>query len=72
MTTDLNNYELQVWHTETEFGHHEAITWNSGDLLWIEPSETNFNEIWMKMLQISLKKMFLKVSSAEWHAGHFV
>ena len=42
-----------------------TITWTNVDLLIIRPLGTNISEIWIKIQQFSLKKMPLKMSSAE-------
>ena len=44
----------------------QAIIWTSADLLSIGPLGTNFNEIWVRVLSFSFKKMHLKTSSAKW------
>ena len=43
----------------------QAIIWTSAGILLIGPSGTNFNEILIKILTFSFKKMRLKVSSAK-------
>ena len=40
----------------------QVITWNNDDLL---STETNFNEIWIKMQLFSSKKIRLKMSFAQ-------
>ena len=43
----------------------QAITWTNANLLSIEPLETNFSEIWIKVLIFSFRKMCLKMSCAK-------
>ena len=45
---------------------HQAFTWVNAHLLAIGPLETNFSEIWIEIQNFSLKKMHLKMSSANW------
>ena len=47
-------------------GQRQAIIWTNTGILLIWPLETNFNEILIKILIVSLKKMHLKGSSAKW------
>ena len=44
----------------------QATTWTNARLLSIEPLETNFSEIQIKISNFSLMKMHLKMSSAKW------
>ena len=44
----------------------QAITWTNDDLLSFKPSESNFSEIWIKILLYSFKRMHLKMSSSKW------
>ena len=44
----------------------QAIIWTNAGLLLIGPLGKNFNEISIKILSFSFKKMRLKVSSAKW------
>ena len=45
-------------------GRHQAIIWTNAGILSIEPLETNFSEIFIKIIIVSFKKMHLKVLSA--------
>ena len=44
----------------------QVIIWNIADLLSIGPSGINFNDILIKRRKFSLKKISLKMSSANW------
>ena len=44
---------------------HQAIIWTNADLLLIGLLGTNFNEICIKILTFSFKKMRLKMLSAK-------
>ena len=46
-------------------GRRQAINWTNAGLLLIGPLGTNFNDILIKILTFSFKKMRLKVSSAK-------
>ena len=48
-------------------GRCQAIIWNNAGLLLIEPLETNFSEISIRIQTFSFKKMYLNTSSAKWH-----
>ena len=48
----------------------QAITWTNDELLSIRPLETNFSEIWIRIQNISFRKMDLKCCL--WNGGHFV
>ena len=45
---------------------HQAITWTNAGLLSIDPLETIFSEIPIKIQNFSFTKMPLKISSAKW------
>ena len=45
----------------------KAIFWTNAGILLVGPLETNFSEILVGIQAFSLKKMHLKMSSAEWH-----
>ena len=45
---------------------HQAIIWTYADLMLIEPSRTNFSEIWLKIWGLTFKKIYLKMSSTKW------
>ena len=47
-------------------GRHHTIIWTNARILLIVPQGTNFSEILIEILTLSLKKMHLKVSSAKW------
>ena len=47
-------------------GRRQAIIWNNAGLLLIEPSGTNFSEIWIGIETFSIKEMHLNMSSAKW------
>ena len=47
-------------------GRRQAIIWTNDGILLIGPLGTNFSEIFIEILTLSLKKMHLKVSSAKW------
>ena len=47
-------------------GQRQAIIWTNAGMLLIEPSGTNFNEILIKIITFSFKKMHLKMQSAKW------
>ena len=47
-------------------GRRQAIIWTSARILLDGPLGTNFNEILIKILTFSFRKMRLKVSSAKW------
>ena len=49
-------------------GRRQVIIWTNARILLIAPLETNFNEILIKILTFSFKKMHLKVSSAKWRS----
>ena len=44
----------------------QAITWTNAGILLIEPLETNFSEILIKIHTFSFKKMHLKTLSVKW------
>ena len=44
----------------------QAIIWTNAGILLIGPVGTNFSEILIEILKVSLKKMRLEVSSAKW------
>ena len=44
----------------------QAIIWTNAGILIIGPLGTNFSEILIEILTLSLKKMLLKVSSGKW------
>ena len=44
----------------------QAIIWTNDDLLLIEPLGRNFSKNWFTIQTFSLRKMHLKVSSAQW------
>ena len=46
-------------------GWRQAIFWTSAAILLIGPLGTNFSEILIEIITFSVKKMFLKVSSAK-------
>ena len=47
-------------------GRHQAIIWINSGILLIEPSGTNFSEIFIKIHTFSWKKIHLKMSSAKY------
>ena len=47
-------------------GRREAIIWTNAGMLLIGSLGTNFSEILAEIITFSLKKMYLKVSSAKW------
>ena len=47
-------------------GQRQAIIWINAGILLIEALETNFSEILIEIIAFSFKKMWLKVSSANW------
>ena len=47
-------------------GRRQAIIWTNAGLLSIGPLRTYFSENLIKILQFSLKKMHVKMSSAKW------
>ena len=47
-------------------GQRQAIIWTNAGILLTGPLGTNFNEILIKILAFSFKKMHLKVSPAKW------
>ena len=47
-------------------GRRQAIIWTNAEILLIGPVGANFSEILIEILTFSLKKMWLKVSSAKW------
>ena len=48
-----------------KMGWRQAIIWTNAGILLMGPSGTNFNEILIKVLTFSFKKMRLKVSSTK-------
>ena len=50
----------------TIIGRRQAIIWTNAGILLIGPLGTNFNEILIKILILSFRKMRLKVSSGKW------
>ena len=79
---DCNKLPLTHWGRVTHIGvskltiigsdnglspeRHQAIIWTNAGILIIGPLGTNFSEILVEILTSSLKKMWLKVSSAKW------
>ena len=51
-------------------GRRQAIIWINAGILLIAPLLTNFSEIWIEIHTFSFKKMYLKISSANWHLFH--
>ena len=47
-------------------GRRQAIIWTNDGILLIGPLGTNFSEISTEIMTFSLKKIYLKVSSAKW------
>ena len=47
-------------------GRRQAIIWTNAGILLIEPLETNFSEIVIKIHIFSLKKTHLKMSAVKW------
>ena len=47
-------------------GRRQVIIWTNAGILLIEPLETNFSEILIRIPAFSFKKMHLKMSSANW------
>ena len=47
-------------------GQCQAIIWTNGWILLIEPLETKFSEIFIKIHQFSFKNMHLKLSYVKW------
>ena len=47
-------------------GRRQAIIWTNAGILLIRPLAINFSEILIKIQIFSLKKMYLKLSSAKW------
>ena len=47
-------------------GRRQAIIWTNAGILLIGPLGTNFSEIWIGIQTFSLKKILLKMSSANW------
>ena len=47
-------------------GRRQAIIWTNAGILLIRPLETNFSEMFIEIKIFSLKKIYLKVSSAKW------
>ena len=45
---------------------HQAIIWTNAAILLIGPLETNLSEILIGIQTFSFKKIYLKMSSAEW------
>ena len=48
-------------------GRRQAIIWTNAGISLIGPLGTNFSEILSEIITFSIKKMYLKVSSAKWH-----
>ena len=47
-------------------GRRQAIIWTNAGILLIGPLGTYFGEIFAEIITFSIKKMYLKVSSAKW------
>ena len=47
-------------------GRHQAIIWTNAGMLLIGPLRANFNETSIEIHTFSLKKIYLKLSSAKW------
>ena len=47
-------------------GRHQAIIWTNAGLLSIGPLRTYFSENLIKIQQLSLEKMHVKMASAKW------
>ena len=50
--------------------YYQTITHTNACLVSKRPLEINFSEIWIKIQQFSIKKIYLNMSSA--NGGHFV
>ena len=63
-------YELVIWVIIASGNglspvRRQAITWTNAGLLSIGLLGSNFNEIWIRILPFSFKKIHLKMSSAK-------
>ena len=47
-------------------GRRQAIIWTNAGILFINPLETNFSEIFTEIYTLSFKKRHLKMSSGKW------
>ena len=52
-------------------GRRQSIIWSNAGILLIRPLGTNFSEMLIEILTVSLKKMYWKGSPAKWRPFYF-
>ena len=63
----IGNLTITGSHNDLSPSRRQAIIWTNAGILLIRPLGTNFSEISIEILRVSLKKMLLKMSSVKWY-----